>query len=153
MAAEIDAELVEWALVRVTIGQQVSTHAVGTRLRDVNREGGYVLTSPVREIDRANRLLTTQNSTYELVSPIDDYPQDFTAYQVWLIFNRAKTAPDRIEWLKADGSVGRSMDHAEIVVSVEDWRRAQDPGIRGRVEDVMAAKGRAEKRSKAGPSF
>jgi hypothetical protein len=62
-------------------------------------------------------------------------------------------APDRIEWLKFDGSVGRSMDHAEIVASVEDWRRAQDPGIRGRVEAVMAAKGRANKRSKAGPSF
>jgi hypothetical protein len=150
---EIDAELVEWSLVRVTMGQQVSTHAVGLRTRELMREAAYVLTSPVREVDRDRRLLTTQNHTYELVRPMDDYPQDFIAHHVWLIANRAKTAPDRIEWIRFDGSVGKSMDQAEIVATVEAWHRAQDPRVRGRVEAVMAAKGHANRRSKAGPSF
>lgn len=123
MTVEIDAELVDWSLVRVTIGQQVSTHAVGLRTRDVEREGGYVLTSPVKTIDRDRRLLTTQNSIYELVSPVDSYPDDELAHWALLVVNRARTAPDRIEWLKADGSVGQSMDQAEIVATIEAWRQ------------------------------
>ena len=147
MATEIDAELVEWSLVRVTIGQQVSTHAVGLRTRDLEREAGYVLTSPVREIDRANRLLVTQNSVYELVRPMDDYPTDLLNHWIRLVVLRAKRAPDRIDFLKADGSSGRSMDHAEIAANLEE------PGIRARVEAVMAAKGHAKRRSKSGWSF
>jgi hypothetical protein len=123
MDTEIDAELVDWALVRVTIGEQVSTHAVGMMTRHFERESGYVLTSPVREINRANRLLTTQNSTYELVNPIDSYPESDLAHWALLVFNRANKAPDLIEWLKIDGSIGRSMGQAEIVAIVEAWGR------------------------------
>lgn len=117
------AELVDWALVRITVGERVSTHAVGLRRRDAEREGGYVLTSPVQSIDRDRRLLTTKSSTYELVSPVDTYPDSDLAHWALLVVNRAKAAPDRIEWLRVDGSVSRSMDHAEIVTTVEAWRR------------------------------
>lgn len=124
MVADIDAELVDWALVRITIGEQVSTHAVGLRARDIEREARYVFTSPVQALDREKRLLTTQNSTYELVNPVDSYRDSDLAYWAMLVVDRAKAAPDRIEWLKFDGSVGRSMDHVEIVATVEDWRRS-----------------------------
>lgn len=142
-----EADLIDWALVRVMIGEEVSTHAVGNRFRDVNREGGYVLTNPVRDIDRANRRLTTQNSVYELAHPIDDYPSDLLSHWIMLIVMRAKRAPDRIEFLKADGSSGRSMNHAEVVATVGA------PGICDRVEAVMASNGRTRRRPKAGPSF
>jgi hypothetical protein len=117
------AELVEWSLVRVTIGEQVSTHAVGLRTRDVDREGGYVLTSPVHEIDRAKSRLTTRNSVYDLVRPIDDIPADLLDHWVRLVVLRARTAPDRIEFLKSDGSGGRSMEQAEIEAATQAWRR------------------------------
>lgn len=116
---EIDAELWDWSLVRITIGQQVSTHAVGLRMRDLEHEAGYVLTSPVQSIDRGARLLTTQNSKYELVHAVDDYPNDDLAHWLRLIVHRAKVVPDLIEWISYTGSVGRQMDQAEIVATVE----------------------------------
>jgi len=125
MDIEIDAELMDWALVRVTVGAQVSTHAVGLRMRDAVREGGYVLTSPVQSIDREKRLLRTKNSVYELRDPVDFYPEGELAYWSMLVVNRAKTTPDRIEWLKSDGSAGRSMDRAEIAAAVDAWHRSR----------------------------
>lgn len=109
--------------MRITVGEQVSTHAVGLRTRHAQLEAAYVLTSPIRAIDCERRRLTTQNSTYELVHPVDDYRNADAAHYALLVVNRARTTPDRIEWLKSDGSVGRSMDRAEIAATVEAWRR------------------------------
>jgi hypothetical protein len=125
MVSDIDAELVDWALVRVAVGEQVSTHAVGLRTRHLDLEAAYVLTSPVQAIDREKHLLRTQNSVYELVNPVDSYPDDELAHWALLVVNRAKAAPDRIEWIKADGSVGKWMDRAEIVATVAAWRRGR----------------------------
>jgi hypothetical protein len=144
---QIDAELWDWSLVRITIGPQVSTHAVGLRMRDLEHEAGYVLTSPVRSIDRGARLLTTQHSVYELVHAVDENPADLLAHWIRLAVIRAKGLPDRIDLLKFDGSVARSFDQAEIVSTLGPQE------IRDRVESVMAARGRARRRSKAGPSF
>lgn len=147
MVNEVKAELWDWALVRITMGEKVTTHAVGMRLRHIELEAGYVLTSPIREIDRGARLLITQNSTYELVHAIDEYPDEDLAHWCLLIGHRAHRVPDRIEWLRFDGSVGRSMDYAEMISLL------QRSSFRDRVEAVMADKGHAEKRSKAGTSF
>lgn len=123
MVKEVDAELVDWALVRVTVGEQVTTHAVGLRMRHIDLEAGHVLTSPVKSIDRGARLLMTQNSTYELIHAIDEFSDGDLAHWSLLIGNRANAVPDRIEWLRRDGSVSKAMDHAEIVATLEEWQR------------------------------
>ena len=150
----VKAELWDWALVRITIGEKVTTHAVGLRMRHLDLEAGYVLTSPIREIDKGARLLMTQNSTYELVHAIDEYPDDDLAHWALLISHRANGVPDRIQWLRFDGSVGRSMDQAEIVATIQGMaKNASTVEIRERIEAVMEDKGHASVRSKAGPSF
>jgi hypothetical protein len=83
------------------------------------------VTSPVRSVSEDRRTLETQNSIYDLVREIEQFPTDHCAHHVWLLALKG-IRPDRIEWLRPDGSTYRSMEQAELAEVIKAEASARD---------------------------
>lgn len=113
-----DAELLEWGLIRVSMNNGVTLHAVGLRVCHPHEESRIVVTSLVRSISDDRRTLETQNSVYDLVREVDRFPSDHCTHHAWLLALKG-CRPDRVDWLRPDGSIYRSMSQAEFAKVIE----------------------------------
>ena len=114
----VDAELLEWGLIRVTMHNRVTLHAVGLRVCHPHEESRIVVTSPIRSISADRRILQTENSIYCLVREIDQFPTDHCSHHARLLALKG-ARPDQIDWLHPDGSTYRSMSQSEFVKTTE----------------------------------
>src|SRR5262245_61607154 len=106
-------ELLEWGLIRVRLGRNVSVHAVGLRLNHPHEETRIVVTSQVQWMSDSRRALKTRNGFYDLDREIAQFPDDHFKHHAKLIALKG-VQPDRIDWLRPDGTVYHSMESATL---------------------------------------
>ena len=124
-------ELVEWGLLRVvTPSGAEGICAAGTRVNHPHERSRIVVTSQVRSISADRRQLITQHTTYDLSREIPEFPASFRREHVWMLYHKArKTVPQRVEWLRPDGSIYAAADSAEIKTSIKAEEESRRTGL------------------------
>jgi hypothetical protein len=126
-------ELIEWALVRVTLDSGTEwICATGMRRNHPWEGSSLVVTSRVKSVSDDRSQMITENSVYQLSKELPDAPpKDHRCLHILALYFRGKKqiVPDRFEWLRPDGSVSVAVERAEIegILKAEMAARSAKP--------------------------
>jgi hypothetical protein len=121
MVKHPELKLYDWGFAQLVHGEHKTLRAIGriSLPGDIDR---LIVTGPINGITHDRRRIVARNLVFELtvaIPAVGQWRQDLATWQFW---RSDRCLPDRIDWLRLDGSRYASSDRRRIIDAV----RAED---------------------------